>query len=94
MALATPASCSRSLPRPLRRAIDRTLAKAVAYSAHRTPGAGAVLAQYRDAFPDVASALDDLSVAQSANGGVAGADAAHMFAFAMPTPPSKASRYA
>jgi hypothetical protein len=56
----------------------------VAYSAHRTPGAGAVLAQYRDA-PTIASALDDLSVAQSANGGVAGADAAHMFAFAMPT---------
>ena len=78
----------RDLQRTMAQAVetgDRALAKACAYKAHTTPGAGAVLQDYRDAYPDVAPALDNLAKAQSDNGGVLGADVAHLFAFAMPT---------
>jgi hypothetical protein len=77
----------RDLQRTMSQAVetgDRTLAKACAYKAHTTPGADQVMQDYRNAYPDVAPALDNLAKAQSDNGGVLGNDVAHMFAFAMP----------
>jgi hypothetical protein len=78
---------SRTLQRRLDQAVetgDSTLAKAIAYTAHSTPGCGDVLDSFVTAYPETKAAIEDISVAQSANGGVAGLDIVHMLAFVAP----------
>ena len=64
---------------------DRTLSKAIAYTAAKIPGGQHVLDDYRESYPDVGEALDNIDAAQSMNGGQAGGEALHLFAFALPT---------
>jgi hypothetical protein len=78
----------RILQRHLNEAVetgDATLAKACAYTAHRTPGCGEVLNSYVTAYPEAAGPINDIAVAQSSNGGVEGLDIVHLLAFAAPT---------